>query len=60
MTHPDHALLVLDLLEESAGGEFRAVPSAVQSIENNLSIGNMDFDDFATAAGDDGVFRGFD
>ena len=60
MTHPDHALLVLDLLEESTGGEFRAVPSAVQSIENNLSIGNMDFDDFATAAGDDGVFRGFD
>ena len=60
MTHPDHALLVLDLLEEVAGGKFRAIPSAIQSIENNLSIGNMDFEDFATAADHDGVFRGFD
>jgi hypothetical protein len=60
MTHPDHALLILDLLEESAGGSFRAIPSAVQSIENNLSIANMDFEDFATAVDRDGVFRGFD
>ena len=60
MTHPDHPLLILDLLEEAAGGQFRAIPSAIQSIENNLSIGNMDFEDFATAVDDDGVFRGFD
>jgi hypothetical protein len=38
---------------------FRAIPSAIQSIENNLSIANMDFEDFANAVGKDGVFRGF-
>jgi len=26
---------------------FRAIPSTIQSIENNLSIANMDFEDFA-------------
>ena len=38
---------------------FRAIPSAIQSIENNLSIANMDFEEFAEAVDDDGVFRGF-
>jgi hypothetical protein len=38
---------------------FRATPSAIQSIENNLSIANMDFEDFVNAVGKDGVFRGF-
>lgn len=38
---------------------FRAIPSTIQSIENNLTIANMDFEDFADHAGPDGVFRGF-
>ncbi len=38
---------------------FRAIPSTIQSIENNLSIANMDFDDFSDSVDDDGVFRGF-
>jgi Domain of unknown function (DUF6924) len=29
------------------------------SVENNLSIANMDFEDFADATDDDGIFRGF-
>jgi len=29
------------------------------SVENNLSISNMDFSDFADSADADGVFRGF-
>jgi hypothetical protein len=29
------------------------------SVENNLSIGNMDFDEFANAVDKDGIFRGF-
>jgi hypothetical protein len=37
---------------------FRAIPSTIQSIENNLSIANMDFDDFRNAVHQDGVFRG--
>lgn len=38
---------------------FRALPSQIQGIENNLSIANMDFEDFAGNVDKDGVFRGF-
>jgi hypothetical protein len=55
---PKHPVLVVDLWHES-GREFRAVPAAVQSIENNLSIANMDFAEFADAVDKDGIFRGF-
>ena len=55
---PEHPVLVVDLWREP-GREFRAVPAAVQAIENNLSIANMDFFEFARSAGPDGVFRGF-
>lgn len=58
MTHPEHPLLIVDLFE-SSGQEFRAIPSAVQSIENNLSIANMDFEEFAEDVDEDGIFRGF-
>jgi Domain of unknown function (DUF6924) len=55
---PDHPLLVVDLYQGS-GQKFRAVPGQIQAIENNLSIANMDFDEFAGAVDGDGVFRGF-
>ena len=58
MTHPEHPLLIVDLYE-NPGQEFRAIPSAVQSIENNLSIANMDFEEFAENVDEDGIFRGF-
>lgn len=38
---------------------FRALPSQIPAIENNLSIANMGFEDFANSVDDDGVFRGF-
>ena len=38
---------------------FRAIPSALWGVENNLRLANMDFDDFAGAVGEDGTFRGF-
>jgi hypothetical protein len=41
------------------GRPFRALPRQVQSIQNNLSLANMDYVEFATSAGADGVFRGF-
>ena len=41
------------------GGMFRAVPSALWGVENNLRLGNMDFEEFASAVGEDGIFRGF-
>ena len=55
---PDHTLLVIDLFENS-GRVFRTLPSLVQSIENNLSIANMDFEEFAEAVDEAGIFRGF-
>jgi hypothetical protein len=54
----DHPLLVVDLYEGS-GQEFRTLPRMVQGIENNLSIANMDFEEFARAVDARGVFRGF-
>jgi hypothetical protein len=58
ISRPDHPLLIIDLYEGS-GNEFRALPSQIQGIENNLSIANMDFEEFAGAVDQDGIFRGF-
>jgi len=56
--HSEHPVLVVDLNEEP-GRTFRVVPSAMWSVENNLSIANMDFYEFADSVDADGVFRGF-
>jgi hypothetical protein len=58
IANPDFAILAVDLVE-SRGCSFRAIPSQIQSIENNLSIANMDFEEFAEAVDKDGIFRGF-
>src|SRR5574341_1101103 len=58
IAQPDHPLLIINLFEMS-GNEFRAIPSKIQGIENNLSIANMDFEDFARHVDSNGVFRGF-
>jgi hypothetical protein len=57
-THPEFPILTIDL-REGRGRSFRAIPSAIQAIQNNLSISNMDFIEFADAADEDGIFRGF-
>lgn len=63
MTHPEMPILVVDCGRPDFGHEpgrtFRVIPDQVQSVENNLSISNMGFRDFADAVDDDGVFRGF-
>ncbi|MFJ8948280.1 DUF6924 domain-containing protein [Streptomyces sp. NPDC102395] len=51
-------LLVVDLRGER-GRCVRVVAAELWSIENNLSEANMDFEEFANAVGDDGIFRGF-
>jgi hypothetical protein len=58
ISQPDFPLLVVDLAEER-GRQFRAVAVQVASIDNNLSIANMGFEEFADAVDDGGVFRGF-
>jgi OAA-family lectin sugar binding domain len=55
MTSAEHHVLVVDLDEDSLGRTFRATPPAIQEVENNLSLANMDWEDFAYAADDDGV-----
>lgn len=58
VAHPEHPLLVLDLYEDSTN-IFRTIPAQIQGIENNLSIANMDFEEFAGAVDADGIFRDF-
>lgn len=58
VSHPEFPILVIDL-RRVYGRNFRAIPAAIQAIENNLSISNMDFSEFAAAVDEDGIFRGF-
>jgi hypothetical protein len=59
LSSPEMPLLVLQV-RDGAVRELRVVPQALASVENNLSIANMDWDDFVGSADPDGVFRGFD
>lgn len=58
LTHPERPVLVVNLADEP-GRTFRVVPSQMWGVENNLSIGNMDFDEFADKIDADGIFRDF-
>jgi hypothetical protein len=58
LTHAEHPILVMDL-DTEPGRTFRVIPAEMWAVENNLSLANMDFADFADAAGEDGIFRGF-
>ena len=58
LTYPDQPILVIDL-DEEAGRAFRVIPAEMWAVENNLSLANMDFFEFADAVDEDGVFRGF-
>lgn len=66
---PEHPVLVVDLDDKILSvtefpeiadrTPFRCIPSELWGVENNLNIGNMDWEEFADAVSDDGVFRGF-
>lgn len=58
LSHPDHAFLVVEAANVEARA-FRCVPEQTWSVENNLSLANMDFDDFVRATDATGTFRGF-
>jgi hypothetical protein len=55
---PERPVLVVDLYDRP-GRTFRVIPREMWSVENNLSISNMDYDEFAKSVDSDGVFRGF-
>jgi hypothetical protein len=69
LSSPDHPILVVDLSDtflsvaefpEIVGRTpFRCIASELWSVDNNLNIANMDWEDFAGSVGEDGVFRGF-
>ncbi len=70
LTHPDRPILVVNLRDWDDdfsdrragrwyGTTFRVVPSHMWSIQNNLSISNMDWWEYAENVDADGVFRGF-
>jgi hypothetical protein len=54
----EKTLLVVDAYQEPER-TFRVMLAEAAAVENNLSIANMEFAEFANAAGEDGVFRGF-
>ena len=54
ITSASMPLLVLNLWEER-GREIRIPAADLWGIENNLSIANMDFDDWADPAAEDGL-----
>jgi hypothetical protein len=56
---PEHPVLVINLNAGVDIEPFRASTRQVQSIQNNLSLANMDYIDFARSTDADGVFRGF-
>ena len=58
LSDPEQPILVVDLHHEP-GRAFRVIPSQAWGVENNLSIANMDFIEFADSTDPDGVFRGF-
>jgi hypothetical protein len=69
LSSPDHPILVVDLSDtylsaaefpEIVGRTpFRCIPSELWSVDNNLNIANMGWEEFAEAVDEDGVFRGF-
>lgn len=58
LTDPERPVLVVDLSEEP-GRVFRVIPREMWGVENNLSLANMDFAEFADSVDPGGVFRGF-
>jgi hypothetical protein len=58
LTHAETPVLVLDSAAER-GRTFRVIPAAIWGVENNLTLANMDFKEFAEAVNADGIFRGF-
>jgi hypothetical protein len=70
LTHPDRPILAINLYDYVDGMEdqgkgpqygatFRVVPSEMWSVQNNLTISNMDWEEFADNVDTDGIFRGF-
>jgi hypothetical protein len=49
-----------DEIDDSEYAPFRVTASQLGTVEANLNLANLDWDDFARSVDDDGVFRGFE
>lgn len=58
VTSPEMPLLVIRLTD-GGSDELRVIAEELWSIENNISLANMDWESFTDEADEDGVFRGF-
>jgi hypothetical protein len=58
ISHPELPILAVNPMP-NLDKTIRVIPRELWGIENNLSIANMDFDEFASNADSDGIFRGF-
>ncbi len=58
LTRADRAVRVVNLYEPR-GASFRVIPAHLWSVQANLSLANMDWEEFTGALDADGVFRGF-
>lgn len=60
--HAEHPLIAIDLAGDPAaapGSWVRVIPSAVQSVADNMNQANMWFWEFVRRAGPDDIFRSF-
>jgi hypothetical protein len=56
----DKILSVTEFPEIASRTPFRCIPSALWEVENNLSIANLDWEDFSDDLPDGGVYRGLE
>jgi hypothetical protein len=54
--HAERPVLCIDPSQPQ--NTFRVVPPQLWAVENNLSLANVDWEDFARAVDADGIFRG--
>lgn len=65
LTDAEHPILAVRVLPRRTDDDrpptppFRVVPAQLWSVENNINLANMDWQDFTSHLGTDGVYRGF-
>ncbi|WP_340688057.1 hypothetical protein LCL61_18910 [Amycolatopsis coloradensis] len=61
LTNAEHPILAVWVLPLRGVDHqpFRVVSAELPSVENNINLGNMDWEDFTGSVSADGVFRGF-
>jgi len=57
LTHADRPILCIPPSQPQKA--FRVIPSQLWGVENNLTLANMDWEDFSGCVDADGIFRGF-